>query len=148
MYHKSDDLKYLVILLCLVNVYDKVFPSPSMPHFDTFRVQLAIAHPDFGHALWETSPGDLLGEQSEEAPRQYPPVEIGDVGFIRKGKFHRLFNARYSENHPCNERFGVPEGHERLPHGPSHMDHGTLRPNNFCSYGVTTTYGSDIQAAG
>jgi hypothetical protein len=109
-----------------------------MPHYDTFRVQLSIAHPDFGHALWDTSPGE-----------QYPPVEVGDVGFIRQGKFHRLLNALCSENHPSNQRFGVPEDHEQLPPVPNHLDHGTLRPNNFCSYGVTVTSGaSNIFAAG
>ncbi|KAF8263058.1 hypothetical protein EI94DRAFT_1704292 [Lactarius quietus] len=110
-----------------------------MPHYDTFRLQLGIAHPDFGHALWDTSSGE-----------QYPPVEVGDVGFIRQGKFHRLFNALYSENHPCNQRFGVPEDHERLPPVPNHIDSGTLHPNNFCSYGVTATSGggSDLHAAG
>ena len=109
-------------------------------HYDTFRAQLAIAHPDFGHALWDTSPGE-----------QYPPVEVGDVGFIRQGKFHRLFNALYSETHPSNQRFGVPENHERLMPISNHLDHGTLRPNNFCSYGVTVTSAggaSDVFAAG
>lgn len=110
--------------------------SISMRHYDTFRLQLGIAHPDFGHALWDTSSGE-----------QYPPVQVGDVGFVRQGKFHRLFNVLYSENHPCNQKFGVPEDHERLPPVPNHIDSGTLYPAHFCSYGVTATSGgSNIQA--
>ncbi|KAF8268448.1 hypothetical protein EI94DRAFT_1472612, partial [Lactarius quietus] len=64
-----------------------------------------------GHALWDTSPGD-----------QYPPVEVGDVGFIRQGKFHRLFNTLYSETDPSNTRFGVPEDHEQLQPVENHID--------------------------
>lgn len=108
-----------------------------MPHCDTFRLQLAATHPDFGHALWDTSPGD------------HPPVETGDVGFIRQGKFHRLFNALYSESHPSNIRFGVPEDHEQLLPVSNHIDHGILPPNNFCSCGVTVTSSeSGVHAAG
>ncbi|KAF8264577.1 hypothetical protein EI94DRAFT_1831716 [Lactarius quietus] len=108
-----------------------------MPHYDTFRHQLAITHPDFGHALWDTNPGDQ------------PPVETGDVGFIRQGKFHRLFNALYSEDHPSNARFGVPEDHEQLFPVSNHIDHAILPPNNFCSYGVTVTSSeTGVHAAG
>ncbi|KAI9440445.1 hypothetical protein H4582DRAFT_1463515 [Lactarius indigo] len=74
-----------------------------MTHYDTFRDQLAIAHPAFGHALWEPDPRE-----------QYPPVEVGDVGFIRQGKFHRLFNALLPANHQSHQRFGVPEHYEPL----------------------------------
>ncbi|KAF8269283.1 hypothetical protein EI94DRAFT_1015440 [Lactarius quietus] len=102
-----------------------------MTHYNTFRDQLAIAHPAFGYALWEPDPGE-----------QYPPVEVGDVGFVRQGKFHRLFNALLPANHPSHRRFGVPEHYEPLqPSVPDHIDHGTLNPNNFCSYGVTVESG-------
>ena len=137
MYHERDVLKYFVAVPS--RAYSiRGFPSPSMPHYDTFRDQLAIAHPEFGHALWDTSPGE-----------QYLPVEIGDVGFIRRGKFQRLFNALYPGDHPCNQRFGVPEDHEQLRLLKNHIDRGTLYPNNFCSYGVTTEYGgSNVHAIG
>ncbi|KAH9038289.1 hypothetical protein EDB84DRAFT_1479566 [Lactarius hengduanensis] len=110
-----------------------------MAHYDTFRVQLAIAHPAYGHALWEPDPGE-----------QYPPVEVGDVGFIRHGKFHRLFNVLLPETHPSHEIFGVPEHHETLqPSVSNHIDRGTLRPNNLCSHGVTVTSGGlEVHAAG
>ncbi|KAH8993421.1 hypothetical protein EDB92DRAFT_401933 [Lactarius akahatsu] len=108
-----------------------------MTHYNTFREQLAIAHPAFGYALWEPDPGDL-----------YPPVEVGDVGFIRQGKFHRLFNALLPANHESHQRFGVPERFEPLRLSvPNHIDRGALYPNNFCSYGVSVeSGGSDVFA--
>jgi hypothetical protein len=103
---------------------------------DTFRLQLGNTHSHFGHALWDTN-----------LEEQYPRVEVGDVGFIREGKFHRLFNALYSKYHPCNQRFGVPEDHERLSPVPNHISHGTLYPTNICSNGVTAkSGGSNFQA--
>ena len=106
-------------------------------HYNTFRDQLAISHPAFGYALWEPDPGE-----------QYPPVEVGDVGYIRQGKFHRLFNALLPEDHQSHQRFGVPDGYEPLRlNTPNHVDHGTLNPNNFCSNGVTLeSGGSDFFA--
>ena len=108
-----------------------------MTHYNTFRDQLAIAHPAFGHALWEPDPGE-----------EYPPVEVGDVGFTRQGKFHRLFNALLPATHQSHQRFGVPERYEPLRLSvPTHIDYGTLNPNNFCSYGVTVeSGGSDVHA--
>ena len=74
------------------------FSSTFMAHYDIFRDQLDIKYPAFGHALWEPNPGRL-----------YSPVEVGDVGFIREGKFHRVFNALLPADHPSHQRFGVPE---------------------------------------
>ena len=102
-----------------------------MTHYNTFREQLAIAHPASGYALWEPDPGE-----------QCPPVEVGDVGFVRQGKFHRLFNALLPANHQSHRTFGVPEQYEPLQFNvPDHIDHGTLYPTNFCSYGVTVESG-------
>jgi hypothetical protein len=102
-----------------------------MAHYDIFRNQLGIKYPAFGYALWEPKPG-----------RIYSPVEVGDVGFIREGKFHRLFNVLLPADHPSHERFGVPEYYEPLlPSVVDHIDHGTLTPNDFCSYGVTAASG-------
>ena len=97
-----------------------------MAYYNIFRDQLAIKYPTLGYALWEPGPGG-----------QYPPAEVGDVGFTREGKFHRLFNALLMADDPSHERFGVPEYHEPLrPTVPNHIDRGTLNPNKFCSYGV------------
>ncbi|KAH9066182.1 hypothetical protein EDB87DRAFT_1678933 [Lactarius vividus] len=110
-----------------------------MAHYDTFRVQLAIAHPAYGHALWEPDPGE-----------QYPPVETGDVGFTRQGRFHRLFNVLLPDDHPSHERFSVPAHHETLqPPMSTHLDRGILQPSNLCSHGVTVTAGGlEVHAAG
>ncbi|KAI9432518.1 hypothetical protein H4582DRAFT_1994165 [Lactarius indigo] len=103
--------------------------SRTYNHYDLFRDELVRAYPTFGHALWDPDPGE------------YPPVEIGDVGFIRQGKFHRLFNALYSEDHPSNQRFGVPEYHEIFQPVPNHIDRGPLKPNTFYSYGISVAAG-------
>ena len=93
-------LDLLINLVCSANYsVDILVPprpfSPSMAHYDIFRDQLGIKYPAFGHALWEPNPGRL-----------YSPVEVGDVGFIREGKFHRLFNALLPADHPSHRRSG------------------------------------------
>lgn len=97
-----------------------------MAHYNTYRDQIAISHPAYGYALWESDPGE-----------QYPPVTVGDVGYIREGTFCRLFNALLPENDQSHERFGVPDGHETLQLSiRDHVDHRTLYPRNICSRGV------------
>ena len=94
--------------------------------------------PAYGHALWEPDPGNL-----------YPAVEIGDVGYIREGKFHRLFNVLLPAQHQSHEDFGVPEYHEQLPLNINrHINIGRLSPNNFYSPNVTSTQVSDRFADG
>jgi len=100
-----------------------------MAHYDIFREQLAIKHPAYGHALWEPNPGRL-----------YSPVEVGDVGYVREGKFHRLFNALLAADHPSHCTFGVPEYHVPLIPNPSeHIDIGTLKPSHCYSHGISVT---------
>jgi hypothetical protein len=70
-------------------------------HYDIFRHHLWTAAPAYGHALWDPNPGNL-----------YPAVEVGDVGYIREGTFHRLFNVLLPAKHPSHRR--VPEYHEQL----------------------------------
>ncbi|KAF8266750.1 hypothetical protein EI94DRAFT_138204 [Lactarius quietus] len=104
-------------------------------HYNTFRDQLAIAHPTFGYALWEP----VEQGQPEE---QYPPVDVGDVGYVDKGNFTRLFNALLPGDHPSHQRFGVPDGYEPLGLStPNHINRGPLYPGNFCSCGVTLESG-------
>lgn len=108
-----------------------------MAHYNIFREQLAIKYPEFGHALWEPSPR-----------RSDMPVEVGDVGFIRRGKFYRLFNALLPADDPSQE-FGVPDNHEPLvPHLPSHIDSSSLSRNYYCSSGVSMEPGADFHASG
>jgi hypothetical protein len=137
MYRENASLQAIVNTFWVYQVALYSPLSPSMQHYDTFRLQLGNTHSHFGHALWDTS-----------LEEQYPTVEVGDVGFIREGKFFRVFNALYSEHHSCNRRFGVPEDHERLSPVPNHISHATLQPTNICSHGViATSGGSNFQAA-
>lgn len=104
-----------------------------MDHCDIFREQIAIKFRGYGHALWEPDPGELYNHRS---------VEIGDVGFIRDGKFHRIFNALLPHDHPTHQNFGTPEGHEPLQIGiEKHIDIGELSPNDFCSRTVSRVSG-------
>lgn len=101
-----------------------------MAHWDTFREEIALNFHGYGHALWEPSPGELYG-----------PVAIGDVGFIRAGKFHRIFNALLPHDDPTHENFGTPDGHEPLQLGIRHIDTGQLSPNDFYSGAVSVVSG-------
>ncbi len=97
-----------------------------MAHYDIFREQLAVTYPAFGHALWEPSPG------------QHGPVQVGDVGYISEGKFHRLFNALLSADHPSHHGIPLPEYHEPLvPNVSDHIHNGILNADHYCSTGVT-----------
>ena len=91
-----------------------------------YRDQLADTFPAFGHALWEPS---LEGEHG--------PVKIGDVGYTRQGKFHRLFNALLPADHPSHCGIPLPGHHEPLnPSVSDHIDRGILKPDHHCSVGV------------
>ena len=95
--------------------------------YDIFREKLAIKYSAYGHALWKPNPG------------KHEPVEIGDVGFIRRGHFHFLFNV-LPPKAGGPDRGPVPPHHEPFKVGNSespltHTD--TLRSNHFCSNGVS-----------
>jgi hypothetical protein len=105
--------------------------AAALTHFDTYRQELGKAYPGFGYALWEPSPGE-----------QNRPVEVGDVGFIREGQFHRLFNALLPADHESHQRFGVPENYEPLcPAVTDHINRRILTPNTFHTRGVTVISG-------
>lgn len=124
-------------------------------HYDIFRHHLAIKFPGYGHALWEPDPGNL-----------YPAVELGDVGYIREGRFHRLFNALLPANDESHAAFGVPgkdparkdpaqvpardpEDYEKLTLNiENHFIDCLLSPNNFCSAKVTSNPVSERLAEG
>ncbi len=93
--------------------------------YDIYREELARKSPVFGHALWEPNPGG-----------RYTAVEIGDVGFIREGYFHRLFNILLPKDHPSHQD-GAPQQHEPLVlriRSPTNT--ATLQANNLRSNGV------------
>ena len=100
-----------------------------MAHYDIFRHHLALKYPAYGHALWDPSRG-----------HSYPtPVEVGDVGFIREGKFHRLFNILLPAEDPSHKNYGVPEYHVQLSlRMEEHIIPSRLGPNNLCSARVTS----------
>jgi hypothetical protein len=104
--------------------------ASPMADFDIFREQLALKHPSCGHALWNPD----------------RPVQVGDVGFIRRGNFHRFFNALLPADDPSNER-GVPEHHEPLVlNSPDHLITEPLNPINYCSAGVNVMSDPGYQA--
>ena len=96
-----------------------------MADYEIFRKQLAIKYPSYGYALWEPSPAN---------PNR--PVQPGDIGFIREGRFYRIFSALLSADDPSQE-FSVPEHHEPLiPTWHNHLVTVPLGRNNYCSAGV------------
>ena len=104
-----------------------------MAHYSVFRQELAISYPTYGNALWEPNPGG-----------QYDAVEVGDVGFIRRGYFQRLFSVLLPKDHPAhrNPSF-VPEDHQQLVPVRDHIVKNEIRTGSrqnslhFCSQYVT-----------
>ena len=116
-----------------------------MAHHSIFREELAITYPTYGNALWEPDPGG-----------QYSAVEVGDVGFIRRGYFQRLFNVLHPKDHAShrNSPF-VPEDHEQLETIPNHIITNEIRTGSrqesihFCSQCVTLeSHGLGTSASG
>jgi hypothetical protein len=96
-----------------------------MAHYDIYREQLANLY--HGYALWEPDPGG-----------QYDKVSIGDVGYIRRGHFHRLFNILLPSDHSSHESLGVPNGFETLETRSSHTVL-TLPKDDYYSLNVSAT---------
>lgn len=106
-----------------------------MADYDIFREQLSIKYSSYGHALWEPSPA-----------KPNNPVKVGDVGFIRDGAFHRLFNVLHSVE---DQSDNVPEYFEQLvPKFPNHIRMGTLSSNHYCSDGVSVKLEPNVFALG
>jgi hypothetical protein len=115
-----------------------------MAHYDIFRAELALQFYDLGHALWEPSPGQLHGHAPRESsPGELRhPVSIGDVGFICRGQFHRIFNVLLPKDDPINITFGTPTDHEPLQlMTENHISATQLDPNNFYSREVKNVSG-------
>ncbi|KAH9932551.1 uncharacterized protein B0H18DRAFT_871263 [Fomitopsis serialis] len=56
----------------------------------------------YGFPLWDPE------------PERHGEVLIGDVGFLVKGRFHRLFNPTLPAEHVVNQVWGVPDVFEEL----------------------------------
>jgi hypothetical protein len=106
--------------------------------YDTFREMLATKYPNYGHALWEPSPGGL-----------YDSVTVGDVGFVRQGCFHRLFNVFLPGDDLSHQNFGVPENHSQLILNAPNLTHkGVEGTDDFFSSHVCLYGGRGEQASG
>lgn len=105
----------------------------------TFREELAIQYPDLGRPLWQPDPGGV-----------YSAVQVGDVGFIRRGYFNRLFNALSLGDNPSAEL--DPEYPHSLPRlQPRTSNHIRTRDphKEFRSKSVTeVSRGSNMSALG
>jgi hypothetical protein len=99
----------------------------SMDGCSIFREELALRYPAHGHALWEPDPGGL-----------YEAVEVGDVGFIRNGYFHRLFNALRPPVVPSDSdaSHGLKYPPKLQPRNPNHIRKDRDNHQDFCSPNV------------
>ncbi|KAI0029230.1 hypothetical protein K488DRAFT_33806, partial [Vararia minispora EC-137] len=89
-----------------------------------YREQLAALH--HGHALWEPDPAGL-----------YDHVTVGDVGYVRQGHFHRLFNILLPAGDPSHDVLGVPEDFETMRVGAKHLRVLALPKGDYHSLSVT-----------
>jgi hypothetical protein len=100
----------------------------------TFRHELAITYTGYGHALWEPDPGGL-----------YNTVAVGDVGFIRDGYFHSLFNALRPPSDPDGSEYPP----QLQPKNSHHIRINRENQRYFCSKNVTNVSSdSEIHALG
>jgi len=112
-----------------------------MDDCNIFREELGIRYPGHGHALWNPGSGGL-----------YDSVEVGDVGFIRRGYFYCLFNALLPRDPPSD-----PDIHD--DHGPvyppkleprtlQHIRRDRDNHKDFRSRNVTKEHSDNIHALG
>ena len=107
-----------------------------------FREELGLRYPDHDHALWNPDPGGL-----------YNSVEAGDVGFIRRGCFYRLFNALLPGNPPSDlnthDDHGPVYPPRLIPKTPQHIRRDRDDHKDFRSKNVTKEYsGHNVHALG
>ena len=97
-----------------------------MAHYKIFLEQLFPTH---GLVLWD--PGPISPDR---------PVEVGDVGFVRRGKFCPLFNALLPADDPSHAVFGVPENYEPIvPKVSDHIQRDFLPDGHYRSDGIGVT---------
>lgn len=93
-----------------------------MAAYDIYPAELAqLRH---GYALWCPEPWD------------YDEVKLGDVGYLWRGAFYRLFNATLAADHPDNAKLGVPHAFVPLVVPPSAM----YRNDKFFDAGPLHSY--------
>lgn len=79
-----------------------------------------LSSQSLGHPLWFPEP-TKAGE-----------TQIGDVGYIENGQFHRLFNITVAADHQWNAYVGVPEGFAPIDIPEYHRQ----RKSNYLSPGL------------
>lgn len=67
--------------------------------------------------------------------RGRPLLRIGDVGYVRFGGFHRLFNVHLPHGHLLQST-QLPEYFEHLPFDPEHVYSRTLSEGGYYSRSV------------
>ena len=72
---------------------------------------MAAAYDVYAEQLYTVKEGLALYEPDPAG--RYDYIRIGDVGFTRRGVFHRLFNIFVNKEHPINRK-GVPENFKPL----------------------------------
>ena len=77
----------------------------------------------FGHPLWIPEPNER-------------EVEIGDVGWLKKGEFRPLFNSRKPEGDPTNQK-GVPRAYKMFnPKNSSVLESTPIMQKMVCSQSI------------
>ncbi|TFY78952.1 hypothetical protein EWM64_g5059 [Hericium alpestre] len=79
-----------------------------------------------GHALWEPNPNDSSQQ-----------VNVGDVGYVLYGGFHRLFNIHLPAGHPRQGK-NLPEYFEILELSLEHVYRRVLHPGPYRSQSVVS----------
>ncbi|KAF8525333.1 hypothetical protein JB92DRAFT_2877499 [Gautieria morchelliformis] len=102
---------------------------------------MAAAHSIYADEMTSLMHGYPLWE-----PECHPEVSIADVGYIRHGRFCRLFNASLPPGDSLNE-FGVPEGYEQLNLDERAIVERRLPPGPMASRSITG-HGGGIEFTG
>ena len=76
---------------------------PEEQPWNVYREQLLPLH--HGYALWEPEPVKGF----------YDKVSIGDVGYVERGFFYRMFNVTLPWDNPSNNKFGEDEPEHYKP---------------------------------
>jgi hypothetical protein len=101
---------------------------PEEQPWNVYREQLSPLHQ--GYALWEPEPVKGL----------YDKVSIGDVGYVDRGFFYRMFNVTLPWDNPSNNKFGEDEPEHYKPmtrksfaniHATSFIEGDYYSPNVF-----------------
>ncbi|KAI0312149.1 hypothetical protein OF83DRAFT_1147446 [Amylostereum chailletii] len=85
-----------------------------------------------GYALWNPSPTTDIRNNMPMHPKA---LELGDVGYIFEGSFHRLFNVHLPADHPDQGRY-LPENFDTLTRSGYPIHESDIRHQVFSSSGV------------